>query len=439
MPPRGMAGHVYSAGEPTFFTVISGPSEIGKRETIGYHRLKGNRATGQQGFLMTRRVDFITVGRSDYGIYKPVIRAFDASSRWDAGLVVSGGHLDETAGVSLQEIMADGFAIRARIPLRSGGNGPVATNQAMSDAISGLARLYAEERPDLVFVLGDRSEMFAFTGALVPFNIPIAHIHGGELSFGAIDDVFRHAITKMSHLHFAATREYADRIIRMGEEPWRVTVSGAPGLDALRSMVLPDRAVLEKRFNIDLSEPPILATFHPVTRQADSIEDQVSVFLRALSERPEPVIITAPNLDSGHEVIRSAYERFLRQNPRAKLVESFGHENYLAMLRETLAMVGNSSSGLIETPSFQLPTLNIGDRQKGRTRARNVVDVAHNLDAIREGLQRILDPEFRQSLSGLKNPYGDGHAAERIITRANEIPLDEKLVAKVFHDGPGVS
>jgi UDP-hydrolysing UDP-N-acetyl-D-glucosamine 2-epimerase len=396
-------------------------------------------ATGQQGFLMIKRVDFITVGRSDYGIYKPVIRKFDASSRWDAGLVVSGGHLDEKTGVSLQEIMDDGFTIRARIPLTGNGKSPAAISQDMSDAIRGLARLYAGERPDLVFVLGDRSEMFAFTGALVPFNIPIAHIHGGELSFGAIDDVFRHAITKMSHLHFAATRDYADRIIRMGEEPWRVTVSGAPGLDALRSVILPDRAMLEKRFNLDLSESPILATFHPVTRQMDSVEDQVSVFLQALSERPEPIIITAPNLDSGHTVIRSAYERFLKQNPRARLVENFGHENYLAMLKETLAMVGNSSSGLIETPSFQLPTLNIGDRQKGRTRARNVVDVANNLEAVREGLQRILDPAFRQSLSGLENPYGDGHAAERIFEKMNPLQLDEKLVAKPFYDGPGIS
>lgn len=383
---------------------------------------------------MSRRIDVITVGRSDFGIYRPVLDALAADGNWDVGLIVSGGHLDETTGVSLQEIEKSGHAIRAKIPLANTHDDAAGMGETMGAATAALSRFYRDNKPDCVLVLGDRYEMMAFTAALVPFNVPIAHIHGGELSFGAIDDVFRHAITKMSHLHFAATADYGSRIIRMGEEPWRVTVSGAPGLDTAHGLALPSRAALEQQFGLDLSTPPILVTYHPVTRQLDDLDDQVGALMSALAERPEPIIFTAPNLDAGGLALRAAIERFVADRTNATLVESFGHANYFAILREAVAAVGNSSSGLIETPAFKLPTLNIGDRQQGRTRAKNVVDVACTHADISRGLLQILQPDFRARLADLENPYGNGNAAKRIVAKLNSVDYNSDLTNKLFFD-----
>lgn len=383
-----------------------------------------------------RKILVVTVGRSDYSVYRSVMNRIAVEPELHYELLVTGGHLAARSGNTISEIISDSRPIAAKIPLPETLEDPSAMADAMGVAMSGAAQVLHENRPDILLVLGDRFEMFAVAAAAVPFNIPIAHIHGGELSFGAIDDVFRHAITKMSHLHFAATQDYADRIIRMGEEPWRVIVSGAPALDTIREAALPDRATLSARFGIQLDQPPLLVTFHPVTRQLYDTERQISALLDALRQTDRPIILTAPNADAGSDIIRSEYARFLRQRGDCYLVENFGALNYLAMLREAAAVIGNSSSGLIETPAFKVPTVNIGDRQQGRTRAANVIDVPVSTDAILGGIRKAIDPAFRSNLARLDNPYGDGHAAERIVDVLKTADLDSDLVAKRFYDGP---
>ncbi len=287
----------------------------------------------------------------------------------------------------------------------------------------------------MAVMLGDRFEMFATMAACVPFNIPIAHIHGGEISFGAIDDAFRHAMTKMAHLHFAANEEYARRIQQMGEESWRVTVSGAPALDSIIKADLPDRSKLSRQFGIPFNEAPLLVTFHPVTRQFGDAERQTSALLRALEAVDLPVVLTAPNADVESDVIRALFADFVqRRAGRAWFTESFGALNYLAMLRESRAVVGNSSSGIIETPGFKLPTVNIGDRQMGRIRGANVIDCEANAGAIEVAIRKAIDPVFRASLERMVNPYGNGNAADRIVSTLRDVPIDDRLVGKIFVD-----
>lgn len=381
-----------------------------------------------------RKILVATVGRSDFGISRQILDRIAETELLDYSLLVSGAHLSQAAGYTVREIEAENRPIAACIPLPDSHGSEEATAQAMAVAIAGTATHIARERPDIVMVVGDRFETFAIAAATVPFNLPLAHVHGGEVSFGATDDSFRHAITKMSHLHFAATRDYAHRILQMGEEPWRVHVSGAPSLDNLRRVQLPDRAELANRFNLTLDRPPLLVTFHPVTRQADDVGRQIRVLLDALRQIDVPTVITAPNADFGSDVIRRELDQFITERPSVTLIESFGSLNYLAMLRESAAMVGNSSSGLIETPAFTLPAVNVGDRQDGRTRASNVIDVPAETNAIVAGLRKALSPEFRRSLLGMTNPYGDGTASDLIAKVLATVDIDVRLIAKRFCD-----
>jgi UDP-hydrolysing UDP-N-acetyl-D-glucosamine 2-epimerase len=382
-----------------------------------------------------RRLLIATAGRSDYGIYRPILDRIEAESALDYALLVTGQHLSAAGGETVREIEKDGRPIAARIALPETSSSRAAVAEAMAAALDGTGALLARGDFDMVVVLGDRFEMFAVAAACVPFNIPVAHIHGGEVSFGAIDDSLRHAMTKMAHLHFAATEDYARRIRQLGEEDWRVTVSGAPALDTIMKAALPDRATLSARFGLPLDEPPLMVTFHPVTRQFGEAERQTRALLSALEAVDLPVVLTAPNADVESDVIRALFADFLkRRQGRAWLVESFGALNYLAMLREARAAVGNSSSGLIETPGFALPTVNIGDRQMGRTRAANVIDCAADADAIEAAIRQAVDPAFRTALAGMANPYGDGNAAERIVTTLRDVPIDARLTGKIFAD-----
>nr|WP_180882786.1 UDP-N-acetylglucosamine 2-epimerase [Mesorhizobium loti] len=383
-----------------------------------------------------RKILIATAGRSDFGINRQIMDQIVRTPGMDYSLLVTGAHLSTAGGLTVREIEAERRPIGARIALPDSYGSGAATAAAMGVALTGTAEYLAREHIDMMLIVGDRFEMIAIAAATVPFNIPLVHVHGGEVSFGAIDDAFRHAITKMAHLHFAATEDYALRIVRMGEEPWRVTVSGAPGLDNVRLAQLPDRVTLARQFNLDLSEPPIVVTFHPVTRQPGEAQRQTEALLAALDRFRQPVVITAPNADAEADVIRDMILAFVARRPRTFFVENFGALNYLAMLREAAAAVGNSSSGLIETPAFKLPTVNIGDRQLGRTRGMNVVDTPAEADAIARAIERVIDPAFRASIAAMDNPYGDGHAAERIVEVLRNVPIDARLVAKPFYDGP---
>lgn len=385
-----------------------------------------------------RKIGIVTVARSDYGIYRPVMDAIAKDKQLDYGLYVSGAHLSARHGNTISEIEAEGRPVWARIPIfddGSLGDDSLETASVMGRAVTGFAKAFSENRPDVLLVLGDRYEMFAAASASVPFNIPLAHIHGGEVTYGAIDEVFRHGITKMAHIHFPATEDYAARIRQMGEEGWRITMSGAPSLDNITPEKLLDAEALTKALGLPFSPAPIIITLHSATRGLDETRDMVEAMLRALGEISDiPLIFTAPNADPGGQLIREAISAFVAGRKNAFQIESFGSLYYLSALAQAALVVGNSSSGLIETPSFKLPTVNIGDRQEGRTRAINVIDVPPTYEAISEAIKKGLSPAFRDSLKGLTNPYGDGRAGAKIAKRLSEVALDKRLIAKRFED-----
>jgi len=381
-----------------------------------------------------RTVGIVSVGRSDYSIYRPLLSQIQEHPQLELRVLVSGMHLEERFGTTVRIIEHDGFPIGARIPVLQQDDTPKGITAAMALGVAGFGECFSHEPPDLLVVLGDRFEMFAAALAAVPFNIPILHLHGGELTEGAMDDRFRHGLTKMSHLHGVATEVYRKRVIQLGEEPWRVHCCGALALDHVRCLKRLNRGELEQRFQVDLRTPPLLVTLHPTTSAYEQTGAQTDALLAALGELKLPVIFTMPNADMGGRIIRERIARFCETHGDAAVVENFGPEGYFSILGEVLAMVGNSSSGLLEAPSFGLPVVNIGSRQKGRLRAGNVIDVAFDARAIADAIKVAVSPEFKARAAGFEQFFGDGHAAERIVDVIVNTPLDERLLAKTFQD-----
>ncbi len=384
-----------------------------------------------------KSVAVVTVGRSDYSIYRPLLQRIAGHSELKLSVLVSGMHLEERFGLTVNLIEQDGFPVAARVPVLQAEDTPEAVATAIGRGVSGFAQTFASSRPDLLVVLGDRFEMFAAALAAVPFNIPILHLHGGELTEGAMDDRFRHGLTKMSHLHGVATEVYRRRVIQLGEEPWRVLCCGALSLDNMLAIRRLPRAELERRFDLDLSSPPLLVTLHPTTSEFEQAGPQTAALIAALQQVGLPVIFTMPNADMAGSVIREHILRFCASHPQARWVENFGPEGYFSILGEVSAMVGNSSSGLLEAPSFALPVVNIGSRQKGRLRAGNVIDVPEfEARQIVQAIRQALTPEFRRIAAGHEHFFGDGHASERLLDLIVQTPLDDRLLGKTFHDLP---
>lgn len=383
-----------------------------------------------------RAIGVITVARSDYGHLRSVLEAIRAAPGLELRLFAAGAHLSSGLGETVRAIERDGFPIaeRVAIPVESDAAADLAA--AAGTGLAGFARAFARHRPDLVVVLGDRLEMLSAAVAALPLTIPVAHVHGGEVTEGAIDEQIRHAITKLSHLHFPAAEPFARRILQMGEEPWRVHCVGAPGLDRLPRLAVLSRADLAARVGLPLRTPTLLVTLHPVTLEAEDTDAHVEELAAALARTEGDVIITSPGADTAYRTITGRLEALAATRPGTRFVASLGEDAYCSLLREADVMVGNSSSGLIEAPSFALPVVNIGRRQHGRLRAANVVDVGHGREEILAGLRRALDPAFRRGLAGLRNPYGDGHAAPRIVGVLAEVALGRRLVQKRFVDGP---
>ena len=381
-----------------------------------------------------RTIGVVTVGRSDYGILLPILRRIEAEPELALHLIVSGAHLAPEFGRTVAAIEQDGLAIGDRVTMLLSGDTPEAVAISLGLGTIGFAQALARRRPDLLLVVGDRFEVLAAVSAALPFNIPVAHVHGGEVTAGAFDDALRHAITKLSHLHFVAMEEYARRVIQMGEEPWRVIVSGAPALDYLQSTPLLEAYTLEAQLGLCLTPPPLLVTYHPVTREPDQTAWQINELLEALKASGLPAIVTAPNADPARSMIASRLAAFATQAPRAWFVPNLGTPVYFSLMARAAAMVGNSSSGIIEAPSLGLPVVNIGTRQHGRVRASNVIDVGYDRQAILEGIRRAVQPEFRDRLKGCLNPYGHGQASDLIVQRLKTIPLDARLTNKRFID-----
>jgi UDP-hydrolysing UDP-N-acetyl-D-glucosamine 2-epimerase len=381
-----------------------------------------------------RTVCVVTVGRSDWGLYLPILRCLREQSDLRLHLIASGAHLAAGHGRTDAVIAADGFEIDERVPMLLASDDAAGIAISMGLGTLGFAQVYQRVRPDLLLVLGDRFEMHAAAAAAVPFRLPTAHVHGGEVTAGAIDDCFRHAITKYSHLHFASTAEHGRRIVQLGEEPWRVTVSGAPGLDHLGRMRLLGVAELSERVGMSLEEAPVLVTQHPVTLQSERAGEQTEALLCALEATGRPIVMTRPNADTRNSEILDRLERFAASRSRVRLVSNLGTEAYFSLMRHAAVMVGNSSSGIIEAASFQLPVVNIGLRQEGRPRSGNVLDCDDSALGIVGALERALSVEFREHCRGVRNIYGDGCAAERIVGVLRSVVLDERLLIKRFFD-----
>ena len=379
-------------------------------------------------------IGVVTVGRSDYGIYQPILRRIQADSELQLHLIVTGMHLSPEFGLTIKAIEADGFAIGDRVEMLLSSDSPEGIAKSMGLGIIGMAQAYARAKPEVLVVLGDRFEMHAAALAALPFKIPVAHIHGGELTEGAIDDALRHSLTKLSHLHFVSTQEYADRVVQLGEESWRVKVSGAPALDNLRTVKLLSMEEMAKRFNLPADQHPLLVTFHPVTLEYEQAALQTEELLAALSEFDLPIVFTMPNADTGGRIISRMLEQFSRDRESVRMVDNLGTEGYFSMMNMAAVMVGNSSSGIIEAASFRLPVVNIGTRQRGRVSASNVIHVGYNRAEITKGIETALQPEFKSGLAQLRNPYGDGHAAERIVDALKDVALDDNLIRKRFHN-----
>lgn len=383
-----------------------------------------------------RTISVVTVGRSDYGIYRPILKKITGDRSLRLHLIVAGAHLLPQFGFTVKEIEADSFPIGDRISTTFISDAPHGITSLMGESISKFGRSYQRTRPDILLVLGDRYEMHAAALAALPFKIPVAHIHGGELTEGAFDDALRHSITKLSHLHFVSTEEYAKRVMQLGEEYWRVTVSGAPGLDNLKSIRLLNRKKLEKKYSWRMKQRPILVTFHPVTLEYEDTSRQIQELLAALSKVRRPLIFTLPNADTSQGVITDKIQKFIARRPSAYLIDNLGTQGYFSLMSIAAVMVGNSSSGVIEAPSFRLPVVNIGNRQKGRIRACNVIDVGYRKSEILKGIQQALRPNFRKRLKNLVNPYGSGDASEKIVKVLKGTPLGRKLITKKFCNLP---
>ena len=337
-----------------------------------------------------RSVAVVSVGRSDYGIYLPILRQIQTEPDLKLLLFVSGMHLSPRHGSTIHMIEADGFPVTEKVEMLSNSDSPVDIASAIGRGVIGFAQVYEHVPLDILVTLGDRFEMYSAVLAALPFNIPVAHIHGGEITKGAIDDALRHSMTKLSHLHFVSTQTYAKRVIQLGEEPWRVTVSGAPSLDNLETIKYLDRSTLQKQLGIDLGKQVLLVTFHPVTLELENTEIQIAELLSAIEQSNCPALFTIPNADSGGGLIAEKITTFVATHANAKLVDNLGTQAYFSLMKYAAAMVGNSSSGIIEAPSFSLPVVNIGLRQEGRLRGKNVIDVPYNTNAILKGIRQAL-------------------------------------------------
>lgn len=383
-----------------------------------------------------RTIGVVTTARSDYGLYRPLLNLIKDDPDLRLHLIVSGMHLSPQFGSTVTDIEADGFVVNERVESLLDADTPEGMSKSIGFGVTGFAQAYSRYRPDVLVVSGDRFEMFAAAVAAVPFRIPMAHIHGGEVTEGALDDVWRHCLTKMSHLHFVSTEEYGARVRQLGEEQWRIHVSGALSLDNVRQIKLVSREELARRFEISIPKRFLLVTFHSVTTEYEDAGWQCGELSAALSESGFPVLFTMPNADPGGSVIRRMIHEYLLSHSDAQAVENLGTESYLSAMSLASAMVGNSSSGIVEAAPFKLPVVNIGTRQKGRTSSANIINSGYDRAEIVKAIQRATSESFRSELVGLVSPYGDGQAAGRIIKVLKETELDHRLLTKSFQDFP---
>ena len=379
-----------------------------------------------------RTIGVVTMARSDFGIYLPILHKIRQAVDLELRLLVSGMHLSPEFGLTINAIKTQGFEIEDRVEMLLSSDTPEGISKSIGLGTIGFAQTFARFKPDILLVLGDRFEMLSAVVAAMPYTIPIAHIHGGETTEGLIDEAIRHSITKMSHLHFVSTENYRRRVLQLGEEPWRVTVSGAPSLDNLDAVDLLSLSELRDKIGISLKRSPLLVTYHPVTLEYHDTEKHVTELFAALSNFDLPIVFTYPNADTHGRIVIEAINRFVETHKQAWAITNLGTQAYFSLAKNAIAMVGNSSSGIIEAASFELPVVNIGSRQKGRIHGSNVIDVDNDRKIISEGIKKAISAEFRSELTGMENPYFRGNAASIITHVLQSVPIDQMLIKKKF-------
>ena len=382
-----------------------------------------------------RKVCVVTGTRAEYGLLSRLMWLIRADHDLTLQIIATNMHLSPEFGLTYKEIEADGFTIDKKVPMHKLADTSNGIVKSMAVELSGIADAYEELRPDLIVLLGDRYEMLIAATAALVYKIPIAHIHGGEITEGAFDDAIRHAITKMSHLHFTSTEEYRRRVIQLGEQPDRVFNVGSLGVENIKKMTLMSKDEIEKSLGFELNKKTVIATYHPVTLTKGNNRIEMDEFLTALDEEKNiRILFTMPNSDTGGEYISEKINEFVARNKeRAIAFISLGVKRYLSAMSHVAAVIGNSSSGIIEAPSLGIPTLNIGDRQKGRVTCDSIISCYSDKDSIRKGLKKVLSEEMAEIAKKVRNPYEKENTAQSIFNVIKSCSLNN-LTQKSFYN-----
>jgi GDP/UDP-N,N'-diacetylbacillosamine 2-epimerase (hydrolysing) len=385
---------------------------------------------------MKRKICVITGSRAEFGLLRWVMQGIQDDPDLVLQVIATGMHLSPEFGLTYREIESEGFKIDHKVEMLTSSDTPVGIAKSMGLGLIGFADALNELSPDLIVVLGDRFEIFAAVSAALVARIPVAHLHGGETTEGAMDEALRHSITKMSHLHFVAAQAYRQRVIQLGEQPERVFLVGGLGVDTIKRTKLLDRAALEASLDLKFGKKSLLITFHPVTLETATATAQMGELLAALSALVDTqLIFTMPNADTDGRALIKLVEQFVTQHPNARAYTSLGLLRYLSCIAQVDGLVGNSSSGLAEVPSFKKGTVNIGDRQRGRLMAASVIHCEPIRQRIESALAELYSADFQRRLNEVRNPYGEGGASEKIVTTLKNFDLHD-IAKKTFYDLP---
>jgi len=388
--------------------------------------------------MALRKVCIVTGTRAEYGLLYWLMKEIQSSKKLELQIVVTGMHLSPEFGLTYKQIEQDGFTINKKVEMLLSSDSEVGITKSMGLGMLGFADALNDLTPDLMVVLGDRFETFTAVTAAMIAKIPVAHLHGGEITEGVFDEAIRHSITKMSHLHFAATEEYRRRIIQLGEQPDKVFNVGAIGIDNIKKIQLLTKQEFEQSIQFKLGNKNLLVTFHPVTLENSSSESQFNYLLKALNKLKDTnVIFTKANADTGGRIINQLIDSYIIDNSETAIAfDSLGQLRYLSAMQYVDGVVGNSSSGLLEAPSFKIGTINIGDRQRGRIKATSVIDCLPIEENITQALKKLFSIEFTESVKHTVNPFGDGGVAVKIVKIIESISLDG-IIKKSFCDIKG--
>lgn len=383
-----------------------------------------------------KKVCIVTTTRAEYGLLLPLVKRVHADAYLELLLAVTGAHLDERYGNTKKEIENDGFPIDVCIPILEQEDSQEAIGKVMANAVSLFTSYFLRRKPDMVVLLGDRYETMGVALAALACKIPISHIHGGETTEGAIDEAIRHSISKMSYLHFTACADYQKRVIQLGEHPSRVFDVGALGIENIKTLQLLSREEIGRQIGFSLEKPYALVTFHPVTLENETQTKQIEELLAALTQFPSlKLIFTKSNADSGGLEISKKIDEYVQKHPNQAIAfYSMGYLRYLSAMQSCAMVIGNSSSGILEAPAFRIPTIDIGDRQKGRIAAPSIIHCETQRENIVAAMEKAFSPKFQQLCATVESPFGDGHTSDKIVTIMKETLLKGISLKKSFYD-----